>query len=36
MLFHATLRHNYQTCNAHDEERKAKVMQAALDVLKQG
>ena len=29
MLFHATHRHSYQTCHAHDEERKAKVVEAA-------
>ena len=28
MLFHATHKHSYQTCHAHDEERKAKIMQA--------
>ena len=28
MLFHATHSHSYQTCHAHDEERKAKIMQA--------
>ncbi len=28
MLFHATHRHSYQTCHAHDEERKAKVVEA--------
>jgi len=28
MLFHATHVHSYQTCHAHDEKRKAKVMEA--------
>ena len=28
MLFHATHKHSYQTCHAHDEEKKAKVMEA--------
>ena len=28
MLFHATHTHSYQTCHAHDEERKAKVTEA--------
>jgi len=28
MLFHATHTHSYQTCHAHDEDRKAKVMEA--------
>ena len=28
MLFHATHTHSYQTCHAHDEKRKAKVMEA--------
>ena len=28
MLFHATHTHSYQTCHAHDEARKAKIMEA--------
>ena len=28
MLFHATHTHSYQTCHAHDEDRKAKVVEA--------
>jgi len=28
MLFHATITHSYQTCHSHDEEKKAKMMQA--------
>ena len=28
MLFHATHTHSYQTCHAHDENRKAKVVEA--------
>ena len=28
MLSHATHKHSYQTCHAHDEEKKAKVMEA--------
>ena len=28
MLFHATHTHSYQTCHAHDEKRKAKVLEA--------
>ena len=28
MLFHATHKHSYQTCHAHDEVKKAKVMEA--------
>ena len=28
MLFHATQTHSYQTCHAHDEDRKAKVVEA--------
>ena len=28
MLFHATHTHRYQTCHAHDEDRKAKVVEA--------
>jgi len=28
MLFHATHTHSYQTCHAHDEKRKDKVMEA--------
>ena len=28
MLFHATHTHSYQTCHAHDEDKKAKMVQA--------
>ncbi|MDC1416321.1 MAG: DUF3303 domain-containing protein [Fidelibacterota bacterium] len=28
MVFHATHKHSYQTCHAHDEQRKMKVMTA--------
>ena len=28
MLFHATHKHSYQTCHAHDETRKSKIMEA--------
>ena len=28
MLFHATHTHSYQTCHAHDEDKKAKVVEA--------
>ena len=28
MLFHATHKHSYQTCHAHDEERKEKMMES--------
>ena len=28
MLFHATHKHSYQTCHAHDDKRKAKMMES--------
>ena len=28
MLFHVTHKHSYQTCHAHDDERKAKMMES--------
>jgi len=28
MLFHATHKHSYQTCHAHDDEKKSKVMES--------
>tara|TARA_Y100000590_G_scaffold464135_1_gene632851 strand:+ start:3594 stop:3878 length:285 start_codon:yes stop_codon:yes gene_type:complete len=36
MLFHATHKHSYQTCHAHDEDRKAKIMEAIQSTEKSG
>ena len=36
MLFHATHTHSYQTCHAHDEARKAKIMEAVKSTEESG
>ena len=36
MLFHATHTHSYQTCHAHDEARKVKIMEAVKSVDESG
>ena len=36
MLFHATHTHSYQTCHAHDEARKEKIMEAVKSTEESG
>ena len=36
MLFHATHTHSYQTCHAHDEARKTKIMEAVKSTEESG
>ena len=36
MLFHATHTHSYQTCHAHDEARKVKIMEAVKSTEESG